>query len=159
MTRLPRLRKHPGMTVNEPPGDDTALLAAALDHTWAWYDGRTGRALQVVSFYLVAIAVTGSAYTSAITQKDYGIAAALAIGGLGLTAIASAAGLREVDAASLAEPALAELQGRVARRLGIDAINMVDSEAPKRPRRTVINVTIALALLVNLSGLLYALIH
>ena len=33
------------------------------------------------------------------------------------------------------------------------------AEAPKRPRGTVINVTIALALLVNLSGLLYALIH
>jgi hypothetical protein len=144
---------------SQPPGDDTALLTAALDHTWAWYDGRTGRALQVVSFYLVAIAVTGSAYTSAITQKDYGIAAALAIGGLGLTAIASAAGLREVGAASLAEPALAELQDRVAGRLGIDSIRLLKSEAPKRPRGTVINVTIGLALLVNTGGLVYALIH
>jgi hypothetical protein len=147
------------MTDSEPPGDDAALMAAALEHTWAWYDGRTGRALQVVSFYLVAVAITGSAYTSAITQKDYGVAAALAIGGLGLTALAAAAGLREVNAASRAEPALAELQDRVARRLGIPTIRMISSKVPQRPRRAVTIITITLALLVNTSGLLYALIH
>jgi len=108
---------------------------------------------------LLAAAITGSAYTSAITSKDYGIAAALAIAGLGLTAIASAAGLREVHAASLAEPALAEMQDRVARRLRIGSIRMISSEAPKRPRRPVITVTIVLAVLANISGLLYALIH
>ena len=144
---------------SHPPGDDTALLTAALDHTWAWYDGRTSRTLQVVSFYLVAAAIMGSAYTSAIIGKDYGLAAALATGGLGITAIASAAGLREVDAASLAEPALAEVQDRVARRLGISSIRMASSEAPVRQRRSVIIITIGLAALFNITALLYALIH
>jgi hypothetical protein len=149
------------MTLSEQPSDDhPELLAAALDHTWAWYDGRTSRALQVVGFYLVAAAITGSAYTSAITQKDYGLAAALAVAGLVFTAIASAVGLREVDAASLAEPALAELQDRLARRLGIGSIRMVSSEAPAQPRRTIITgVIIGVAFLVNISGVLYALIH
>jgi hypothetical protein len=113
----------------------------------------------VVSFYLLAAAITGSAYTSAITSKDYGIAVALAIAAQGLTAIASATGLREVHAASLAQPALAELQDRVARRLRIGSIRMISPEAPKRPRRPVITVTIVLAVLANISGLLYALIH
>jgi hypothetical protein len=112
---LSRLRKHPGMTVSEPPGsqppdDNTTLLAAALDHTWAWHDGRTSRALQVLGFYLVAAALTGNAYTSAITDNDYRFATVIAIFGLGLTALASAAGLGEVNAASKAEPALIELQ-------------------------------------------------
>jgi hypothetical protein len=113
----------------------------------------------VVGFYLVAAAITGSAYTSAITGKDYGVAVAIAITGLGITAIASAAGYREVYAATLAEPALAELQDRLARTLGIDSIRMTISDASIRHRRTSIIIIIGLALLVNISALLYALTH
>jgi len=112
----------------------------------------------VVGFYLVAAAITGSAYTTAITSNDYGFSAAIAIFGLGLTALASAAGLHEVNAASLAEPALAELQDRVARTLGIDSIRMTNSDPLIRHRRTGI-IIIGLAFLVNIGSLLYALIH
>lgn len=149
------------MTVSEPPGsqppdDDTTLLAAALDHTWAWYDGRSNRALQVINFYLVAGAITLSVYTSAINGQLYGVAAALAVAGLGFTLIASMATLYEVHAAASAEPALAELQDRVAGKLKIESIGMARSQAGIGLRRVVIITTFGLATLLNISALVHA---
>jgi hypothetical protein len=47
---------------------------------------------------------------------------------------------------------------RIARAAGLHKVGAA-AEAPKRPRGTVINVTIGLALLINTGGLVYALIH
>jgi hypothetical protein len=145
--------KPPG---KQPPQDDTALLTAALDHTWAWYEGRVNRALQVINFYLVAAAITFSAYTSAINEKHYGLAAAVAIAGLGLIFIASMATLYVVNGAALSEPALAELQDRVADKLNIDSIRIARSQVRMGLRRVGLAITFGFATLLNISALLYA---
>ena len=79
------------MTASKPSGQqladaDPQLLTAALNHTWACYDAQISRAFQIVSFYLVIAAIAGTAYTNAITNKEYGVGVALAIFGLVLTA-------------------------------------------------------------------------
>ena len=155
---------HSRVTVRESPDepapeDDTALLTAALDHSWTWYDGQSKRAFQVSNYYLVATAIILSAYTSAINGKHYGVASALALAGLGLTAITLAIVLYEANAAALAIPALTELQDRIADRLHINSIRMAKFQAGIQRRRAAVITTFGFAALLNMSALIYALIR
>ena len=72
---------------------------------------------------------------SAINGKHYDVAAALAIAGLGLTALMAAAMLGEVNAAARAAPGLTELQNRMVGRLRIDPIRMATFQARSQPDR------------------------
>jgi len=157
------LGNHSGVTVPEspdehPPGDDTALLIAALNHSWAWYDAGYNRGLQVINYFLVAIAVLATAYVSAINGKHYGIAVAIALSGAVLAAVTFTVGHRQRRRAAVGEVALAALQNRVADRLMIDSLRMVGSENRTRFYFPV-RLAFGLALLLSVGAVLYALIH
>jgi hypothetical protein len=114
----------------------------------------------VLNYYLVAGAILITAYTSAINGKHYGVAAVLAAAGLGLTAITAGIALYEVKAADLARPAVAELQTRIADRLGLDPVHLTIFQAGITGQRRVANVlTFAFATLLNIGALVYAVIH
>ena len=141
----------------QPPGDDTELLTAALDHAWAWYDGRISRANQVINFYIVATAIVVSAYASSINDKQYGFAAALMIVGLGLTAVTGIVGLYEVHAAGLAEPALTEMQERIGERLKTGSMRIASRETGLRLRLIGLAGIFGAATAFGIAGLVYAL--
>jgi hypothetical protein len=158
------LGNHSEMTVGESPDkhaseDDPELLAGALNYVWARYDGRRQRSFQILNYYLVAIAILVTAYTTAIKDKNYGIAAVPALAGLGLTALVIVGLLHEQDAANSAKRPLAELQGRVAGRLRVDSIPEVGPPRGGRWGRVVVASGFALAALLNIGALLYALVH
>jgi len=140
----------------QPPGDDTALLTAAFNHAWAWYDARANRAIQAVNYYVVATAIVVTAYASSINGKHYGFGAALAIAGLGLTAVASLAGLYEVSAAGLAEPAITEMQERIGGKLKTGSMRIASREMGLRRRLTALAIIFGLATAFDISALVDA---
>jgi hypothetical protein len=139
----------------QPSGDDTALLTAALDHAWTWYDERSKRAIQAVNYYIVATAVLFTAYTNAI-GKYWGVAAAIAGAGIVLTLISAAAAWHEADAAFVAERPLKELQDRIADKLKVDSIRMARYQAGSRQRHTAVIIMFGSAALLDIAALVYA---
>jgi hypothetical protein len=156
-----RLRQHPGMTTSEPPGeqrpqDDTALLTAALNHSWTWYDEHMKRVFQLVNFYLVATALLVTAYANSINGKHYGFAVALAVVGLVLTAIASASALNQATAGGKAENALSVMENRIAARLDADSIRIVKHQGGIRYTPAAAGIMVGLAAGLFVAALIYA---
>jgi hypothetical protein len=155
------LREHRGMTAIEQlgkqlPDDDTALLTAALNHAWAWYDGLAHRFNQVVNYYLVANVILVAAYTSAINGNHYSVAIALAIAALGLTGVAAWLARVNANAAEQALPALEKLQERIAGKLNINEILMADSHQAKVHGNAAVIIMFGGAALVFIAALGYA---
>jgi hypothetical protein len=140
----------------QPPGDDTALLTAALNHAWAWYDAQISRSLQVINYSLVASAVLATAYVSAINGKHYPLAAVVAVAGTGLTLVTSLMVFRQMLQVDSAEPVLAKLQERV---VGTSLAPTTGTEhwIVRVARGAVPGVmALGVALLVDIGALLYA---
>jgi hypothetical protein len=152
------------MTASEPPGeqrpeDDTALLTAALNHSWTWYDEHMKRVFQLVNFYIVATALLVTAYANSINGKHYGFAIALAVVGLVLTPIASASALNQATAGSKAQDALSDMEDLIARRLITDSIRIVEHQGGIRYTRTAAGIMVGLAAGLFVSALIYAAIQ
>ena len=141
------------------PEEDTALLIAALNHAWAWYDAQMNRGLQVVNYFFVAGAVLATAYVSAINGKHYAIAAVLALAGIALTTMTFFIGLLVRQSSYPAGPVLEELRQRVVDRLKIESIREIRVPPAIRLARLATPVAVVLALLINVAALLYAVIH
>jgi hypothetical protein len=153
------------MTASEPSceqsaDNDAPLFTAALNHAWAWYDGTANRGIQVINYYLVGTAILFAAYTSAVNTKNYGLAVALALAALGLTAVAATITHIIENAAELALPALDKLQDRLADRLDINEIHMARFQRAKVTRIVVaVFITFGGAALVDIGALVYAATH
>lgn len=149
------MRKSAG---EHPSGDDTALLIAALNHAWSWHDARINRGLQVVNFFLLALAVLIATYVSAINAKNYALAVVIGFSGTALTGATFAIGSHQRHRAGDGTRALAELQDRIADRLELDSFRMVHMGMR---RRNIVwgRYVFAVGTLLGVASVVYAVIH
>jgi hypothetical protein len=139
----------------QSPQDETALLTAALNHAWAWYDGTANRSVQVVNYYLVSNVILVAAYTSVINGNHYGVAVALALAALGTTAVVALLSQGIVNETELALPALEKLQDQIAGKLDIDEIRMTRGQRLRLQRKVAV-IAFGGAALVDIGALVYA---
>jgi hypothetical protein len=141
-----------------PAEDDTAVVIAALNHMMAWHETRIDRGLQVINYFVVAGAVLVTAYASALGGRHYGIAVAIALSGMALAMLAFIIGRQQRRAAAEAEPALAELQGRIASKLQADSFRIYKPQV-RRPGEGVAAIAFAVVVLLSAGSAIYAAIH
>jgi hypothetical protein len=158
------LRHDSGMTDRASAGrpeedDDTALLIATLDHCWAWYDAGIGRGLQVLNYYLVAIAVLATAYVSALNAKLYAVAAVIGLSGAALTAVSYGVGTDQTKFAHTGMRALREVQDRIADRIGIESVRMGRARPIWRVTPLFSHGAFVLAATLSIGSVVYALIR
>jgi hypothetical protein len=102
------------------------LLIAALDHAWRWHDLRINCGLQILNFYLLAIAVLIAAYGSALNARNYTVSVAVALVGAAVTASTYMVGARQDHVARMALASIKEIESRLAAGLEIDSIRLVE---------------------------------
>jgi len=114
--------------------NDHAKLATALDHSWRWFELRVSHGMQMLNFAVVAFALLAAAYVSALNDKLYGIAGAVALlaAAVAITAYLTARRQRQIGWIA-AEP-IREIQRRLAADLGIDSLRILDRSPAARSR-------------------------
>ena len=140
---------------------DLQSLGMALDHVAKWREFYMTSGLQVLYFFLVAAALVSTAYVSAINGRLYLIAGVVALGGVGLSSAAYLVGRRQRDVARLADLPLAELQDRLASRLGIDSLRMTRRAETHREQwwhnaTVVANIVFPMTAVISVAAALYA---
>jgi hypothetical protein len=58
---------------------EITLLTATLDHSWSRFSFRISSAVQILNFYLVAVAILSGAYVAALTQSLQFVASIIGI--------------------------------------------------------------------------------
>lgn len=108
-------------------------LAIALDHAWRWYENRRGRAHLLLQIFVVWLAILGTAYGVALQAKLYGLGGCVAVLGAASVIATHLETSRLRASAELAADAVAELQGRLADALGMEAMRLHQRELATCP--------------------------
>lgn len=106
--------------------NDHAKMATALDHSWRWFELRVSHGMQMLNFAVVAFALLSAAYVSALGDKLYGIAGAVALLAAAVATSANLSARRQRQIAWIAAEPIREIQRRLAADLRIDSLRILE---------------------------------
>lgn len=107
---------------------------------------------------MIASAVLATAYVSAFNSKLYVVATVIGFSGILLTTVSFTVGYVQWRSAIADEGALAEVEDRIADRLGIEDFGMPKKRLPEQfsPTRGFLSITaFCLAALLNIGSIVY----
>lgn len=115
-----------GVADNDQAQSKLSQLTIPLDHAWRWYDLRINAGMQVLNFYLLAIAVLVSGYVSALNSRNHSLAVVVSLIAAAVTIFIYVIGARQDHVARLALSPIQELEDRLADALDIDSIRLIE---------------------------------
>jgi hypothetical protein len=113
----------------------------AADHAWNWFTLHSGQRMQMINFLIIALTLTTAAYATAMSQKKFGVACGIALGGVLLAALFQRLDVRTRELVQACEPALKHIEARLSRESGID-VNFVEAIEKPAKRRTTYRFTL-----------------
>jgi hypothetical protein len=135
-------------------------LGMALEHARAWFTLHAGQRMQLVNFFLAAVAFLTAAYVAAFDGKAYALASAVALIGLLICVAFNRLEIRTRELVVAGEEAIRRLERLLAQRVGVPEVELIHRVETPRRRFTsysaVIPVIQWFAALAYLTGAAYA---
>jgi hypothetical protein len=83
---------------------------STYQHVWDWFALHSGQRMQMINYLMVALSLTTTAYAISTSQKKYGIACGIAIGGIVLSWLFQRLDARTRELIKTSEKALTHLE-------------------------------------------------
>jgi hypothetical protein len=115
--------------------DTGDAVADGLDHAWAWFALHAGQRMQLINYFIVAVAFVTAAYAASVSAGRNWVAGAISAGGIILCVAFELLDVRTRQLVRLGEQALISLESCLAERANTPELNLV-ARAGARARGT-----------------------
>lgn len=99
---------------NQINDDEFRALSLLLEHFWKNFEFRLNRALQILNYFIITLAIISAAYVSALSYRLHLVAIVIALMGALVSISAFLAGRHQVQLAARSLPPLQEARNKIA---------------------------------------------
>jgi hypothetical protein len=155
------LRRNEGASESPSTIGSELTLPDVLDHSWNWFEMHASQRMQLINYFLIAVAFLSAAYAAGLRDGHPEVSAAVSALGLVLSFCFRRIETRTRDLIKIGEEAIAEIETIMNSQFRVSSIELVRRASDRRrrfaPYAFVILVLHYATLVVFAIGLMYAL--